>query len=99
MEDKQGWLKEELAKAYRSARLGKTKKPEVMEFDKIAAAEMSALASEIHGRRYTPRPSTAGVKERVRSTAFAGLTTISAQRGGTAAGRPMFSSLICRAIS
>ena len=59
MEDKQGWLKEELSRAYRSARLGKTKKPEVMEFDKVAELEIAALAREIHGRCYVPLPSTA----------------------------------------
>ncbi len=59
MEDKQGWLKEELAKAYRSARLGKTKRPEVMEFDKVAELEIAALAREIHDKRYVPLPSTA----------------------------------------
>ena len=53
------WLKEELTRAYKTARLGKTKKSEVMEFDKVSATEIAALASEIHGRRYTPRPSTA----------------------------------------
>ena len=48
MEDKQGWLKEELAKAYSSARPGKTKKPEVLEFDKVAESEIADLAREIH---------------------------------------------------
>ena len=53
------WLSKELGKAYVDARRGKTKKPEVEKFDKIAKSELVALAQEIHTRTYTPRPSTA----------------------------------------
>jgi hypothetical protein len=53
------WLSKELDKAYRRARLGKTKTPQVVEFDKVAKTELDALAQEIHGRTYAPRPSTA----------------------------------------
>ena len=53
------WLEKELEKAYHAARRGKTKKPAVVEFDKIAKAELSALAGEIYAKTYTPRPSTA----------------------------------------
>lgn len=53
------WLSKELWKAYEAARAGKTKKPEVEAFGKIAKIEIAALAYEIHTRSYTPRPSTA----------------------------------------
>ncbi len=53
------WLAKELKKAYRAARIGKTKRPEVEKFDKIAEIEIAALAREIHLRTYAPRPSTA----------------------------------------
>lgn len=65
MEDR-NWLKEELTKAYKAVRLGKTKKSEVMEFDKVAATEIAAITSEIHGRRYTTRPSTAFIVNKTR---------------------------------
>ena len=42
------WLESELAVAYRVARLGKTSKPAVVEFDKIAKQEIAKLAREIH---------------------------------------------------
>ena len=53
------WLAKELERAYLDARRGKTKKPEVEKFDAIAKSELTALATEIHSRTYTPRPSTA----------------------------------------
>ena len=53
------WLTKELTKAYKAARAGKTSKSEVTAFDKVAKAELAALAHEIHTRSYTPRPSTA----------------------------------------
>ena len=53
------WLEQELTTAYKRARLGKTKKPQVVEFDKVAKAEISALAREIYAHTYIPRPSTA----------------------------------------
>ncbi|MFO0862280.1 MAG: RNA-directed DNA polymerase [Candidatus Saccharibacteria bacterium] len=53
------WLAKELQKAYLDARRGKTKKPQVEAFDKVARSEIAALAREIHSRTYTPRPSTA----------------------------------------
>ena len=58
-DERTDWLLGELNKAYRRARLGKTKTPQVVEFDKVAKVELAALAREIHGRTYTPRPSTA----------------------------------------
>lgn len=57
--DRLDWLTKELWKAYGSARAGKTKKPQVVEFAKNAKSEISALTREIHSRTYTPRPSTA----------------------------------------
>ena len=53
------WLKEELTVAYVKARAGKTKKPQVVAFDKVAKAEICSLANEIYTRTYLPRPSTA----------------------------------------
>lgn len=53
------WLHRELKKAYYAARINKTKKPQVVEFDKIAAKEITALTLEIYNKTYTPRPSTA----------------------------------------
>jgi RNA-directed DNA polymerase len=53
------WLTKELEKAYREARRGKTKAPQVVEFDKRAKSELAVLAYEIHSRTYVPRPSTA----------------------------------------
>ena len=53
------WLSKELGKAYVDARRGKTKKPEVIVFDKVAESELAALAHEIHTRTYAPLPSTA----------------------------------------
>ena len=53
------WLAKELKNGYVDARRGKTKKPEVEAFDKIAESELAALAREIHARNYVPRPSTA----------------------------------------
>lgn len=53
------WLNKELWKAYESAQVGKTKKPQVVEFAKKAGSEISALTREIHRRTYAPRPSTA----------------------------------------
>jgi hypothetical protein len=41
----------ELKKAYLDARRGKTKKPEVEKFDKVAELEIAALAEEIHSVR------------------------------------------------
>ena len=58
-EERVEWLKKELKKAYRAARLGKTKKPEVVEFDKVAKKEINALAYEIYTHKYSPRPSKA----------------------------------------
>ena len=58
-DERAAWLSKELGKAYVDARRGKTKKPEVEKFDKIAKSELVALAQEIHTRTYTPRPSTA----------------------------------------
>lgn len=52
------WLRSELTKAYKMARVGKTKKPEVVEFDKIAKTEIIALAREIYSKTYVPRAST-----------------------------------------
>ena len=57
--DRLDWLTKELWKAYGSAKTGKTKKPQVVEFTKNAKYEISALTREIHSRTYTPRPSTA----------------------------------------
>ncbi|MDQ5912837.1 MAG: Reverse transcriptase protein [Patescibacteria group bacterium] len=54
-----GWLEKELKKAYHVARAGKTSKPGVIEFDKIAKSEIATLAEEMYTRTYTPRPSTA----------------------------------------
>lgn len=58
------WLTKELKKAYLDARRGKTKKPEVIGFDKVAELEIAALAHEIHARSYTPLPSTAFIVNR-----------------------------------
>ncbi|HMQ95775.1 MAG TPA: RNA-directed DNA polymerase [Candidatus Saccharibacteria bacterium] len=63
-DERTDWLLGELNKAYRRARLGKTKTPQVVEFDKVAKVELAALAREIHGRTYTPRPSTAFIVNR-----------------------------------
>lgn len=57
--DHTDWLNKELWKAYGSAKAGKTKKPQVVEFAKNAKSEIWALTREIHCRSYTPRPSTA----------------------------------------
>ena len=53
------WLEDELFKAYKAARLGKTSKPQVAEFDKAPKQELRALAHEIYTHSYVPRPSTA----------------------------------------
>ena len=53
------WLTKELWRAYRSAKAGKSKKPQVVEFAKNAESEILALSREIHSRTYTPRSSTA----------------------------------------
>ena len=58
------WLTKELKKAHLDARRGKTKKPEVIAFDKITGLEIAALAREIHARSYTPLPSTAFIVNR-----------------------------------
>ena len=58
-DERTDWLLGELNKAYRRARLGKTKTPQVVDFDKVAKTELLALAKEIHSRTYAPRPSTA----------------------------------------
>lgn len=57
--DRLDWLNKELWKAYGSAKAGKTKKPQVVEFAKNAKSEILALTQEIHRRTYRPRPSTA----------------------------------------
>lgn len=59
VDERMDWLVKELEKAYIAARRGKSKMPQVIEFGKNAKDELSALAREIHGRNYTPRPSTA----------------------------------------
>jgi len=53
------WLRAELKIAYLRARLGKTSKPQVVAFDKVANQELDALTNEIYTKSYTPRPSTA----------------------------------------
>lgn len=53
------WLTQELQRAYKTARKGKLKKREVIEFEKVADFEIISLANEIHSRTYNPRPSTA----------------------------------------
>ena len=53
------WLANELEKAYKAARRGKTKTPQVMEFDAVAKTELTALVREIYTHTYTPRPSAA----------------------------------------
>ena len=58
-DERMAWLLKELKAAYLDARRGKTKKPEVEKFDKVAELEIAALAEEIHTRTYTPLPSTA----------------------------------------
>ena len=58
-EERIAWLLKELKKAYLNARRGKTKKPEVIAFDKVVESEIAALAREIHARTYAPLPSTA----------------------------------------
>lgn len=58
------WLEKELKKAYHAARAGKTSKPGVIAFDKIAEFEIASLAEEIHSRAYTPRSSTAFIVNR-----------------------------------
>lgn len=58
-DERMAWLERELAKAYHDARLGKSKKPRVQAFDKVAKRELAALAREIYNHTYTPRPSTA----------------------------------------
>jgi hypothetical protein len=57
--ERTAWLAKELKDAYIDARRGKTKKPEIEAFDKIAESELAALVREVHSRAYTPRPSTA----------------------------------------
>ena len=63
-DERTDWLLGELNKAYRRARLGKTKTPQVVDFDKVAKTELLALAKEIHSRTYAPRPSTAFIVNR-----------------------------------
>ena len=58
-DERKDWLFGELNKAYHRARLGKTKTPQVVEFDKVAKTELAVLARGIHARSYAPRPSTA----------------------------------------
>lgn len=59
MDDRKKWLRDELQKAYSTARKGKTAKAQVVEFDKIASSELDLLAHQIHTRQYVPEPSTA----------------------------------------
>ncbi len=58
------WLREELYKAYRTARRGKTSKPQVVEFDRVHESEIDALTREIYTHTYTPLPSTAFIVNR-----------------------------------
>lgn len=54
-----GWLRQELTRAYEAAKLGKTKRQDVIKFNEHLCRNLDQLTSDIHFRKYNPRPSTA----------------------------------------